>query len=258
MTEMLVASINVGDRRREDYGDIDGLAASIAEHGLLHPLVVDAFGNLVAGGRRLRAVEQLGWRKVPVTRVGELSDAQLREIELEENLRRKDLTPIEASRTMVALAEAVKERRAESAQVSRNGSRGPAPNPTSDRQIAAAMGVGATTLREAREHVAAVDANPDLEPLPQAEAIRRHRAITVPLDPDLMERQQRDTALEQIDRCVYALESNIADIPGHLDWILETRDLVGRYGPLTPSRLEKASAYCAAFAAELRKRGING
>lgn len=253
---MLVATINVGDRRREDYGDIDGLAASISEHGLLHPIVVDAFGNLVAGGRRLRAVEQLGWRDVPVTRVGELSDAQLREIELEENLRRKDLTAIEASRTMVALAEV-------SAQVIRSTterkSNGGRPSePDSLRSVAEHMGVSPQTVMRAKEHVAAVEANPDLEPLPQAEAIRRHRAVTVPLDPDLMERQQRDTALEQIDRCVYALESNIADIPGHLDWILETRDLVGRYGPLTPSRMEKASAYCAAFAAELRKRGIDG
>lgn len=79
---------------------------------------------------------------------------------------------------------------------------------------------------------------------------------TRPLDPDIMERHQRDTAVEVLDRSVYALESNIADIPIHLDWILETRDLAGPYGVLTPERLNKASDYCAAFAAELKKRGI--
>lgn len=258
MNELGLSLIQVGDRRREDMGDIDSLADSINRYGLLHPVVIDADDRLVAGGRRLAAVKQLGWLSVPVRRLNTLTDVELREIELEENLRRKDLTPIEASRNMVALAEVIKETRADSAQVSRNGSRGPSPSPTSDRQVAAEMGIGATTLREAREHVAAVEANPDLATLPQAEAIRQHRTITRPLDPDIVEKGQRDTAVTLIDRCLYTFETNIEDIPTKLDWILETRDLTGNYGPLTATRFEQAATYCAAFAAELRKRGIDG
>jgi len=256
--ELGLSLVKVGDRRREDYGDIDALAASIREHGLLHPIVVDAHDNLVAGGRRLRAAEQLGWVSIPVTRIGDLTDTQLREIELEENLRRKDLTAIERSRDLVALVETVAETRSDSERVSGNGSRGPAPDPSSLRSVAAEIGVSPGTIIAAREHVAAVEEHPELAPLPQAEAIKQARAISRPLDPDIMERHQRDTAVEVIDRSVYALESNIHDIPGKLDWILETRDLTGAYGLLTAERFDRASAYCAAFAAELRKRENDG
>ena len=48
-----VASIIVGERCREDYRDVDQLAASIARYGLLHPIVVDAQpGHLGAVARR--------------------------------------------------------------------------------------------------------------------------------------------------------------------------------------------------------------
>ena len=59
--------IIVGERRRRDMGDVDGLAASIAEIGLLHPIVINSQGELIAGERRLGAVQQLGWADVPVT-----------------------------------------------------------------------------------------------------------------------------------------------------------------------------------------------
>lgn len=251
MREHLVAAINVGERRREDYGDIEGLAASMETHGLLHPIVVDAFGNLVAGGRRLRAAQQLGWTRIPVTLLGDLTEEQLREVELEENLQRKDLTAVERSRNLVALAETIVET---SARTPRESNGGRPVDPTSDRQVAERIGVGATTLREAREHVAAVDEYPELEPLPQKAAIEQARALRVPVSDALIEQQQRDTAVEQIDRCVYALEGNPDDIPSKVAWILETRDLTGRFGPLTPDRFQRAADYCAAFAAELRRR----
>lgn len=88
--------------------------------------------------------------------------------------------------------------------------------------------------------------------------IKPRPSASRPLDPDVMERHQRDTAAEVIDRSVFALEGNVGDIPGKIDWILETRALAGTYGLLTPSRLDKAATYCAAFAAELRRRGIDG
>ena len=62
-----VDAIFVGERRRKDLGDIDGLAASIAEIGLLRPIVINSQGELIAGERRLGAVQQLGWADVPVT-----------------------------------------------------------------------------------------------------------------------------------------------------------------------------------------------
>ena len=51
-TEMLIADIVVGNRHRRELGDIDGLAASIRELGLLHPIVVTPERRLIAGVRR--------------------------------------------------------------------------------------------------------------------------------------------------------------------------------------------------------------
>ena len=62
-----VASVAVPDshaRRRIDADELDSLARSIAEHGLLQPIVVRPLGGgrheLLAGARRLRAVQALG------------------------------------------------------------------------------------------------------------------------------------------------------------------------------------------------------
>jgi ParB family chromosome partitioning protein len=52
--------IAVGTRHRRDMGDLDALAASIADVGLLQPIVVLPDGTLIAGERRLRAAQQLG------------------------------------------------------------------------------------------------------------------------------------------------------------------------------------------------------
>jgi ParB family chromosome partitioning protein len=62
-----IAEIIVGDRHRKDLGDIEGLAASIEDIGLLHPIIVDQDGQLLAGGRRLVACKLLGWSEIPVT-----------------------------------------------------------------------------------------------------------------------------------------------------------------------------------------------
>jgi ParB/RepB/Spo0J family partition protein len=61
-----ISDIVVGTRHRRDMGDIDGLAASIKELGLLQPIVVRPDGVLVAGERRLRAAKLLGWTEIPV------------------------------------------------------------------------------------------------------------------------------------------------------------------------------------------------
>jgi ParB family chromosome partitioning protein len=61
-----IATIKVGKRHRRDPGDIDALAASIADIGLLHPIIVNEQGLLLAGARRLAACKRLGWKKIPV------------------------------------------------------------------------------------------------------------------------------------------------------------------------------------------------
>jgi hypothetical protein len=168
-----VDQIIVGERRREDMGDIDGLARSIRRYGLLHPIVIDRDRNLVAGERRLRAVQHLGWDEVEVRDLGELTEPELREIELEENLRRKDLTDYERSRTLVVLAQTAREIAEaqtktcpESGQVSKPA-RGPSRTPGSIREVSDRIGRPRSTIHEAEQHVTTADTYPVMQTWPQ-------------------------------------------------------------------------------------------
>ena len=52
---MPISAIILGERHRRDMGNIEGLAANIADLGLLHPIVVRPDGQWIAGERRLHA-----------------------------------------------------------------------------------------------------------------------------------------------------------------------------------------------------------
>jgi hypothetical protein len=84
-----IADIKIGQRHRKDMGDIAALAASMAELELLHPVVITPDGQLIAGERRLRAAESLGWTEIPVTIID--LDSVVRG-EFAENTCRKDFT----------------------------------------------------------------------------------------------------------------------------------------------------------------------
>jgi ParB family chromosome partitioning protein len=98
--------IEIGQRRRQDLGNVDALAGGIARVGLIEPVVVTRAANgrfqLVAGERRLRAVRMLHWQTIPANLLESLSDQELRAIELEENENRKPLTEQERQRTFVS------------------------------------------------------------------------------------------------------------------------------------------------------------
>jgi ParB family chromosome partitioning protein len=84
-------------RRDFDEAEIDALAESLLQHGLLQPVLVrriDERYQLVAGERRLRAAIKAGWNEVPV-QVVEADDRRTAEIAIVENLQRKDLNPLE-------------------------------------------------------------------------------------------------------------------------------------------------------------------
>ena len=163
-----IDAIIVGERRREDMGDITGLAESIQRHGLLHPVVIDDESRLVAGERRLRSCQSLGWADIEVTPIGLLTDHELREIELEENLRRKDLSSYERAKTLTELAEtaaeilkaAVPDLLAKSANKSGPGR---PPKPDAQEKIADRIGEPDTTLRYAKHHVETADAYPFMQ-----------------------------------------------------------------------------------------------
>lgn len=78
-------------------GELEELAASIRESGLLQPILVRPRGErfqIVAGERRFRAAQRLGLKRMPAA-VQEVEDAALLELALVENLQRQDLRALE-------------------------------------------------------------------------------------------------------------------------------------------------------------------
>src|SRR6478735_5516614 len=96
--ERSIASIVVGNRHRQEYGDIAELAASITRDGLLQPVTVTPEGILVCGARRLEALKMLGEKNIKVWVQSGVSD-RLAELlaEQAENVLHKPLTPTEAA-----------------------------------------------------------------------------------------------------------------------------------------------------------------
>jgi ParB family chromosome partitioning protein len=83
------------------------LAESIRIHGVLQPLIVRRWGDgyqLVSGERRWRASQQAGLTEVPVV-VRDLTDREMLEIALVENIQREDISPLEAAVAYRRLAE---------------------------------------------------------------------------------------------------------------------------------------------------------
>lgn len=85
-------------RKTFDEKALSELADSIAQHGVIQPLLVrpmpDGSYQLVAGERRWRAARRAGLSEVPVV-IREMSDNEMMELALIENLQREDLNPIE-------------------------------------------------------------------------------------------------------------------------------------------------------------------
>jgi ParB family transcriptional regulator, chromosome partitioning protein len=93
-------------RQRIDPAELESLAASIREHGVLQPILVtetlDGY-QLVAGERRFRASQQAGLERIPAV-IRQLADRDQLELALVENLQRADLGPMEEAHAYQALA----------------------------------------------------------------------------------------------------------------------------------------------------------
>ncbi len=101
VTQVAVDSIQRNPRQpRQSFqeSELDELAASIREHGVIQPLIVSPASNgiytLIAGERRWQAARRAGLRTVPVV-IRSASDQQLLELALIENVQRADLNAIE-------------------------------------------------------------------------------------------------------------------------------------------------------------------
>jgi len=93
---------------RQVMGDLSELMASIAEKGIIEPLIVRHRGQrfqIVAGERRYQAAVQVGLQEVPVV-IREADEAEVVEIALIENIQRKDLTAFEEAEALSMLSHA--------------------------------------------------------------------------------------------------------------------------------------------------------
>ena len=105
LEDVALDRIDIGGNVRTEIDDLDGLAASIRELGILQPVRVEpanAFGiyRLVYGQRRVLAARLAGLETIPAL-VGPASPENVRPIEqLVENLQRRDLNPLEEARAL--------------------------------------------------------------------------------------------------------------------------------------------------------------
>jgi ParB family chromosome partitioning protein len=105
-----VDSIVIGARHRKDAGDLDALAASIDQLGLLQPVTVTPDRVLVCGWRRLEAVKRLGWKSIKVWVRSGISDPVTALLaERDENTQRKDYTPVESEALYREIKELLRE-----------------------------------------------------------------------------------------------------------------------------------------------------
>jgi ParB-like chromosome segregation protein Spo0J len=172
IVELPVDAVVVNGRIRQDLGNLDELAASIAKRGLLHPLILRPGNVLVAGLRRLEACKLLGWPTVPVRVVATLADTlRALEAEREENTCRLDFTPSEAV-AAAAPMEALQRQEARRRQATSTGgihprlkesACGKLPQGAAGRtreRVAAEVGMSGRTYGKAKEIVRAAEANP--------------------------------------------------------------------------------------------------
>ncbi len=97
------------EQPRVDFGDLAELTASIAEKGVLEPLLVKpnrltGRWMIIAGERRFRSAQKAGLKEVPCVEM-EVDDGTIAEIALIENMQRKDLTVWEEADGLLALCE---------------------------------------------------------------------------------------------------------------------------------------------------------
>ena len=167
-----VNKITVGDRVRKAETDLATLQQSLQRVGMLQPIVCDSQLNLVAGGRRLAAARQLGWKTVPVVKVKSLDDAILALVaERDENTCREPLSPtemVELGRRLEALEKPkAAERKAATQAKPGEGKTGagnlPAPENSGEtrEKVGEALGVSGSTYAHAKEVVEAAEADPE-------------------------------------------------------------------------------------------------
>jgi len=165
--ELPVKSIKIGDRIREELGDIETLELSLATRGLLQPIVVEKRKEeywLIAGYRRLQAWTHVyGFdSKIPVVIRENVSEIERIILELEENIRRKQLTWPEEVRAEARLFSIKKEAHAKALSMGRLS--------YNQRDFAGELNKSIGAISQDLELAANLSQWPELEKLPTRKA----------------------------------------------------------------------------------------
>jgi len=219
-------------RRRFAETELDALAQSIREKGILQPLLVRSLTaqetdfELIAGERRWRAAQRVGLHEVPIL-IRQISDFEALEIALIENLQREDLSPLEEAeayrrlidefaRTQANLAQALGKSRSHIANTVRLLSL--------PVQVRSRLDEGELSAGHARALLAAAD------PVALAEEIVR-RGLNVRATERLVQRraEARPTNRRPRDADTVVLERELAAVLG----LRVTLDAKKRGGTLT-------------------------
>ena len=87
-----IEKITIGKRIRIDDGELGELADSLKEFGQLHPVILNRDFILITGFRRLQAAKLLGWASIDARVITAESEITCMELEIEENIQRKNFT----------------------------------------------------------------------------------------------------------------------------------------------------------------------
>jgi ParB family chromosome partitioning protein len=88
--KIAIEEIIIKKRVRRDLGNMDTLIQSFKKHGQLQPVIITRKKELIAGYRRIQAAKAVGWVMIDAIVVDKEHKADKLELELEENLARKD------------------------------------------------------------------------------------------------------------------------------------------------------------------------
>jgi hypothetical protein len=167
-----VERIKVGERVRKDMGDIEALAESIRELGLLQPIALWPDFTLAGGARRLEAVKRLGWEEVEAHVLKDSADLLERlKAERDENTQRKDFLPTELYEIGREI-ERVARDEAKERQATSTGGANPQPRPACGKcpqadngksrdKVGESLGVSGRTYEKLKAVIEAAEAEPE-------------------------------------------------------------------------------------------------
>jgi ParB-like chromosome segregation protein Spo0J len=87
-----IDKVKIGKRIRKDTGDLTNLKASLQKYGLINPVLITPLNELISGFRRISAARELGWKYIEVRVMDPGGRLDLLELEMHENIVRKDFT----------------------------------------------------------------------------------------------------------------------------------------------------------------------